>query len=268
MKRLLSILLASIMLLAIVAIGPAAGAVKKYIYEADVFDMPTGPGNPVNLIVISYAHVTIDPDFNVEFNIKTDQLNSRLGASMMEGFGPYRHSVYLGQIVTDAEGNGKATFSLKAANIDYQVPGRLVIEPSFRLFSFKWVTDRPNALEAASVWPVYPLAPPPDKGKIVIRTVLPSDYEGPAPCFDLSWLPDPMEVILGVNCYSEADLMPRYYGITRHDLPGLTSRATIENLGSGDSFQLGTREAWDRTLIVNLAPGEVVTVTYTYTHTY
>jgi hypothetical protein len=258
MKRLLSILLAGMMLLGIVAIAPSAGAEKKYIYEADLVDLPIGPANPTNLIVISYAHVTIDPNFNVDFKIKTDQLDSVLGAAMAEGYGTFRHSVYLGEIRTDAEGNGKATFNLKAENVDRQVPGPYVIEPSFRLFSLEKVTGRPNAGEAGTLLTVYPTPTPPAKGRIRVNTVLPQGC--PAPSLDLSWQPLPVTT----SYDSGYNLNPRYYAITKHDPTGWESTATIEDLGSGDSFQLGTPAAWDRTLIVNLAPGELVTVTYTY----
>ncbi len=260
MKRLLSVLFAAALTVAFVVAGPAAGAGEKFIYQADLIEPPLS-STPVN---ISYARVTVDTEFNVEVKVKTDQTDSRLGVSMVEGMAPYRHGVYLGDVYTDAEGSGRALFNLKNANIDYQIPGAAVIEPSFRLFSFKDETGVDPAMEASTAFPVYSTPPAPsDKGTISLRRVLPDGYNGEVPVFDLSWTPYPF---YGAPI-DFTNLVPRYYAITRMDLAtGLAFDKVIIDDPNADSFVLGQGPAGpsDRTLIVNLGPGQTVNVTYYY----
>jgi hypothetical protein len=261
MKRLFSVLFACALMAVFVAIGPSAGADKKYIYEADLFDAPFSPTS----VRVDYAHVSVDSDYNVEVEVKTNQTNSRLGVSLADGFAPFRHGVYLGEVPTDEDGEGKALFNLRSANIDFQIPGSGVIEPAFRLFSFESETGVPNAQEAATAWPVYPVPPAPSaNGTISIATVLPDGYAGEVPVFDLSWVPYPFH---GTPVTFE-NLVPRYYAITRIEPPipsfGLVFDKVTVNDPNADSFILGPPVAQDRTLIVNLGPGQTVTVTYYY----
>jgi hypothetical protein len=249
-KRIIKILLAVVMVLTLVII-PAipVGANDSNIYESFLSDNPA----PACPDILNYGKVTINSEFIAQIEILTNAIDKTYGVIMEVGGIKHRYNVNLGTITTNGKGKGEARIDLK--DYDGQITTRRVISPYFVI-----VTPGKPEPEFDTSYLVFADADPPEPGQIIVvaqnSPVTGDEHVG----IDMSYggrigYPNGLVMYNGDQILS-GPLMPGIYTVTENVGSTYILESIDINDPSGDSFPCG------RTAIINLKPGETVTVTF------
>jgi hypothetical protein len=249
MKKLL-LVSAAVVLLSIFAVAAPAGAGEKNVFQSDLSDNP-GTDYPTTL---ANGEVTINPEFMAAVTIKTDAICQTYDVTMQVGPVNRRYNVRLGTISTNEEGSGRATFDLK--DYDPEIATPRIIGPYFSIS-----TPGKPLPEFDTSYVVFPNSGPPEPGRIILMAGAPA-YPDASFSLDMSYgydagYPAGVSMKQGEEVGSLFTLMPGVYTITERYQSGWNLPNIIIDDPTSDSLRTGRF-----TVIVNVAPGETVTVRY------
>jgi hypothetical protein len=252
MKKIIGlILIIMVLLLTILPSLPVVAEDSKF-YESLLNDNPS----PEYPDILKHGDVVIDANFVVKIDIKTDAINKTYNVLMDVGAPNHRYNVDLGEIITDK--NGKCTAYFNLEDYDDQITTMLIIGPYFRIMS----PDKPFP-EFDTSYPVFVGASPPSPGQIIIETNnTPLVNNGDQfVVVDMSYgqmigYPNGLRMYDGDQIASGFILMPGIYTVTENVGRYYNLESIDIDDPSGDSMPRG------RTAIINLKPGETVTVTF------
>jgi hypothetical protein len=208
---------------------------------------------PAYPITLNYGKVTIDSQYQVKVQIQTDAFNQTFNVVMEEGAFVQRLRIALGQLTTNSKGLGQATYYL--SDYDSKIPSPRVLAPGFAIY-----TPDKAFPEFDTSYPAY-TGPGAETGKIIINVVAFDSTEQFR--VDMSYgyqsgYPNGIGMYSGDEFGSAYTLPAAIYTVTEYWEPGWSVGTSI-NDPSGGSINCG------RTAVINLAPGETVTVTFTNT---
>ncbi len=249
MKKLLR-MLAMLILMPIIVVASPVNASGKFLYQSDLDDNPA-PDYPA---VLTSGQVTIDSSFVVRIRIKTDTPDQTYAVFMQVGPVQRRANIILGTITTDDVGQCKAEFDLK--DYDPQISTPRIIGPYFAILS----PSKPLP-EFDTSYPAFPNASPPEPGKIILMAGAP-DSPNTNFALDLSYGYDngyPAGVSLkeGEQIGDAISLAPGIYTVSERYQAGWNVPGIMISDPTFDSFPSGKF-----TVIVNVAPGETVTIRF------